>query len=432
MQNIKYKNHPQRMVSRPTSIPFSGDVPLSLRETPIPCCSILTEADANIQRIRRTTKSVLSKLTNYSNNNASFNFNGNRDEILNSMYSLFSLRGHETKYAIYERTDGSLMEFRFGLHDANGNNFESGTTNISVYISYTYRSFRGLSKTPYEEYEIKPQTFEENPKFVIDSLVNGVLSAISGQEFQLDPSVAIQIDTTKTDTVEDILKRYGDRTYKFSDGTKIYGLRVTQIVSCTVEELQIQVKDKGNANYTLLVDKSNRSFLLNGNNRIPVKPARDDKEIWKEMIHCLFKYAYNRSKGIGENKDINCSRNMNKKLIRLTESDLHRIVRESVNKILNEIGDTHLGSYQLGRVYARARRNGKDDVAKRASNGVKHFPAFLRGHNDQNYHMDAVANWPKYAEGEDERMNSSIEKYRKLDKEPPVKKKSHLDHTDKQ
>ena len=93
-----------------------------------------------------------------------------------------------------------------------------------------------------------------------------------------------------------------------------------------------------------------------------------------------------------------------------------------MNKILNEIGDTHLGSYQLGRVYARARRNGKDDVALSTSNGVKHFPAFLRGHNDQNYHMDAVANWPKYAEGEDERMNSSIEKYRKLDKEPPVLK----------
>ena len=28
---------------------------------------------------------------------------------------------------------------------------------------------------------------------------------------------------------------------------------------------------------------------------------------------------------------------MNKKLIRLTESDLHRIVRESVNKVLNEV-----------------------------------------------------------------------------------------------
>ena len=32
----------------------------------------------------------------------------------------------------------------------------------------------------------------------------------------------------------------------------------------------------------------------------------------------------------------------NKKLIRLTESDLHRIVKESVNKILNEIDDADL------------------------------------------------------------------------------------------
>lgn len=29
-----------------------------------------------------------------------------------------------------------------------------------------------------------------------------------------------------------------------------------------------------------------------------------------------------------------------KKLIRLTEVDLHRIVKESVNKVLNEIDDT--------------------------------------------------------------------------------------------
>ena len=36
------------------------------------------------------------------------------------------------------------------------------------------------------------------------------------------------------------------------------------------------------------------------------------------------------------NQTLNCNRNMNKKLIRLTESDLHRIVKESVNKVLRE------------------------------------------------------------------------------------------------
>lgn len=36
---------------------------------------------------------------------------------------------------------------------------------------------------------------------------------------------------------------------------------------------------------------------------------------------------------------------MNKKLIRLTESDLHRIVKESVNRVLNE---EHGGTYIQG------------------------------------------------------------------------------------
>ena len=52
--------------------------------------------------------------------------------------------------------------------------------------------------------------------------------------------------------------------------------------------------------------------------------------------------------------------NMNKKLIRLTESDLHRIVKESVNKVLNEIGDTPKGQYMLGRVAGRGRERAAD------------------------------------------------------------------------
>ena len=45
---------------------------------------------------------------------------------------------------------------------------------------------------------------------------------------------------------------------------------------------------------------------------------------------------------------------MNKKLIRLTESDLHRIVKESVNKVLreaqlNELDPRTYASYASGR-----------------------------------------------------------------------------------
>ena len=54
---------------------------------------------------------------------------------------------------------------------------------------------------------------------------------------------------------------------------------------------------------------------------------------------------------------------MNKKLIRLTESDLRRIVKESVNRVLNEIGDTPKGQYMLGRLQARQLNKGKNKSA---------------------------------------------------------------------
>jgi hypothetical protein len=50
---------------------------------------------------------------------------------------------------------------------------------------------------------------------------------------------------------------------------------------------------------------------------------------------------------------------MNKKLIRLTESDLHKIVKESVSKIINEIGDTPKGQDALGQVRGRADKRSK-------------------------------------------------------------------------
>jgi hypothetical protein len=60
---------------------------------------------------------------------------------------------------------------------------------------------------------------------------------------------------------------------------------------------------------------------------------------------------------------------MNKKLIRLTESDLHKIVKESVNRILSEMNE---GKYVNNKPY-----QGKDPIAmgkhkERAINRMKH------------------------------------------------------------
>ena len=52
-----------------------------------------------------------------------------------------------------------------------------------------------------------------------------------------------------------------------------------------------------------------------------------------------------------------------RRTIRLTESDLHRIVLETVKQAINEIGDTDKGQYALGQASAR-RAKRSDDALK--------------------------------------------------------------------
>jgi hypothetical protein len=65
-----------------------------------------------------------------------------------------------------------------------------------------------------------------------------------------------------------------------------------------------------------------------------------------------------------------------KKLVRLTESDLHRIVKESVKRAINEIGNTNRGQYMLGRLAGRKyaknyNAKGYDDAGKVADYAQK-------------------------------------------------------------
>lgn len=82
-----------------------------------------------------------------------------------------------------------------------------------------------------------------------------------------------------------------------------------------------------------------------------------------------------------------------KRTIRLTESDLHRIVIESVKQAINEIGDTDEGQYDLGRAAARrywrsTQENDRDaaisnsDYADRiASHALSQMPSLDVGTN---------------------------------------------------
>ena len=59
----------------------------------------------------------------------------------------------------------------------------------------------------------------------------------------------------------------------------------------------------------------------------------NDLDVMNKKIHHDLDVVMSGVENVQENKQYN---NMNKKLIRLTESDLHRIVKESVNRVIKE------------------------------------------------------------------------------------------------
>ena len=72
----------------------------------------------------------------------------------------------------------------------------------------------------------------------------------------------------------------------------------------------------------------------------------------------------NQSPQQNNNSKLNCNKDMDKKLIRLTEGDLHRIIKESVNKVLNErikwekgMSDDEVKHRRLKREYDDANQN---------------------------------------------------------------------------
>ena len=106
-----------------------------------------------------------------------------------------------------------------------------------------------------------------------------------------------------------------------------------------------------------------------------------------------FGKMYQASKEQNENNIQMESKNMKREIIRLTESDLHNIVKETVNKVLNEIGDTEDGQRLLGRLAARKSTSGKindyynvSDYAKEKRNGnLKMQDKFAKGfHSEKN------------------------------------------------
>lgn len=73
-------------------------------------------------------------------------------------------------------------------------------------------------------------------------------------------------------------------------------------------------------------------------------------------------------------------------MIRLTEGQLHRIIDESVRKVINEIGDTKRGSYMLGRAAGRNEYFGDYPSFIGKRNRASSDFDFCRGYSDQCYY----------------------------------------------
>ncbi len=109
------------------------------------------------------------------------------------------------------------------------------------------------------------------------------------------------------------------------------GVRLIQIVY----GLDMYATDALNLKYSKQRSKSSVHTYQGGRQEISTQHADGSEGLFKSNGECQ---STNNPMDIEVkeymNNSKNESKNMNKKLIRLTESDLHRIVKESVNKVL--------------------------------------------------------------------------------------------------
>ena len=119
----------------------------------------------------------------------------------------------------------------------------------------------------------------------------------------------------------------------------------------------------------------------------------------------------------------NESKNMDKQIIKLTESDLRQIVKESVKKILKEYGNTPNGQRKLGALHARkvlnADGNTTDEFFANQTKNGREIYDYAKG---QRSHMgddsDEFGNtinplYKDYSKGYTEYLNTHPEEYAK-------------------
>lgn len=105
-----------------------------------------------------------------------------------------------------------------------------------------------------------------------------------------------------------------------------------------------------------------------------------------------------------DNNYKNESRHMNKKLIRLTESDLHRIVKESVNRILKEAkydyeNQAYDEKYDGENTYLQVSMMSSPEIYIKCNNGRKPSSDYIKTYNilSSNQPEKVLDLWRKFA-----------------------------------
>ena len=98
----------------------------------------------------------------------------------------------------------------------------------------------------------------------------------------------------------------------------------------------------------------------------------------------------------------------NRKVVRLTESKLKRMIAEAVDETLNEYGETHYGQYMLGRLAARKGERGMNgpigQYARAASD--------RDGDGSMGYFLDGLKNQRDFQNAVDDSNERDIKNFR--------------------
>lgn len=186
METIINKNRPQVGSGPSNSDSPSDNVNSSITSSPTDTLRALKNSAAKI--INNLTP-IFAKIRKFKNNDFYFDYSKGWHGVLVGLRKLLQLDyAGGSNYANYKTPEG-ILSLRLADHNANGNNFNSEHTNISVYVALIEYPHIP-SKVEYTEYKIEPGTYNADPAGVIFSIVCAVEKALKGEVFDLEKKIA--------------------------------------------------------------------------------------------------------------------------------------------------------------------------------------------------------------------------------------------------